>query len=573
MTGLSKYIFIALSIFMVINSSIVSASVDCGISITVDPDRFQIQVNAAGGDEIYYSLPPDNIEILYDGIRLADNIFVGPEGVEIDGLNIEHQCFNKLIFQTDKESSSMLRFKGKWNLISSSGNKFIYTKAVEDSWAIYGNLIIDQGETVAGDVVNVFGDAEIYGEIEGDVVSIYGDVFLDSTAVVKGDIITAAGEIITAQGAEFKGDIFDGIFYGEQAEGPGFFFDENKSAYINPVSSYNRVVEFDIGLKVGLTDRSHSIPDVYLSGGYSFGIKRWHYDLGFKNQLFDYYAFVFGGSLYRKFDNSDGWIISPEENSLAALFIKEDFYDLYSREGYDLFIDQWFGFNNRVRFSFCEEEYALLSKNTNWAVFGRNKDFRENYSFLLPDSSKINNISGDLISINVNYEIDTRQRITHPYSGWYALAEYEMAGNGLGGDFDYDRFRFVLQRYQPLTPDQFFNIRLMAGFSEDELPPQKMFTIGGIGTMRGFDYKQFYGNYMILANLEYVIDFSDFLSTILFVDAGKTGYDSDSFGDEKIRKNVGLAVMLMEVLRINIARPVDETEDDVRVTLRVSPPF
>ncbi|MBD3169524.1 MAG: BamA/TamA family outer membrane protein [candidate division Zixibacteria bacterium] len=573
MTGFSKYILIVSCAILSINSSIAISAVDCGVAITVDPDRFQIQVDTRLDEEIYYSLPPDNIEILYEGIRLADNIYIGAEGIEIDGLSVEQQCFNKLIFQTDKESSSMLRFKNKWNLLSSSGIKFIYTKAIEDSWAIYGNLIIDQDEIISGDVVNVFGDAEIYGEVRGDVVSVYGDVFLDSTAVVKGDIITAAGEIITAQGAEFKGDIFDGIFFGEQAEGPGFFFDENKSAYINPLSLYNRVVGFDMGLKVGLTDRSHSIPDVYLSGGYSFGIKRWHYDLGFKNQLFDYYAFVFGGSLYRKFDNSDGWIISTEENSLAALFLKEDFYDMYSREGYELFIDQWFGFANRVRFTFCEEEYGLLSKNTNWAIFGRGKYFRENYSFLLPDSSKIKNIPGDLLSININYELDTRQRITHPYSGWYALAEYERAGNGLGGDFDYNRYRFVLQRYQPLTPDQFFNIRLMGGFSEDELPPQKMFTIGGIGTMRGFDYKQFYGNYMILANLEYVIDFSDFLSTILFVDAGKTGYDSDSFENEKIHKNVGLAVMLMEMLRINIARPVDEMEDDIRVTMRVSLPF
>ncbi|MEZ4745799.1 MAG: hypothetical protein R3C41_06990 [Calditrichia bacterium] len=59
--------------------------------------------------------------------------------------------------------------------------------------------------------------------------------------------------------------------------------------------------------------------------------------------------------------------------------------------------------------------------------------------------------------------------------------------------------------YQPLTYGENFQIRAIARTSTGELPLQKRFELGGIGSLRQFSYKEFTGNRMFLANIEDII--------------------------------------------------------------------
>ncbi|NIT55067.1 MAG: hypothetical protein GWN00_02110, partial [Aliifodinibius sp.] len=71
--------------------------------------------------------------------------------------------------------------------------------------------------------------------------------------------------------------------------------------------------------------------------------------------------------------------------------------------------------------------------------------------------------------------------------------------------------------YQPVTRGERIRLRMMAGTSEGALPLQKNFELGGISTLRAFNYKAFSGNRMFLTNVEYVFD-SDILGSFLGID-------------------------------------------------------
>ncbi len=83
---------------------------------------------------------------------------------------------------------------------------------------------------------------------------------------------------------------------------------------------------------------------------------------------------------------------------------------------------------------------------------------------------------------------------------------YEFADKSLGSDFSYERFSFNYSMVRTLSSSDGITFRLMGGFSKKQLPVQKLFYIGGEGSVRGFDYmdtKKFSGNQMLLAKLEY----------------------------------------------------------------------
>jgi len=67
---------------------------------------------------------------------------------------------------------------------------------------VWDNVHISAKEDVRGDVVVIFGDAEIAGRVDGDVVTVFGDMSLAETAEVTGDVVTVGGRLEQAPGAE-----------------------------------------------------------------------------------------------------------------------------------------------------------------------------------------------------------------------------------------------------------------------------------------------------------------------------------------------------------------------------------
>ena len=103
---------------------------------------------------------------------------------------------------------------------------------------------------------------------------------------------------------------------------------------------------------------------------------------------------------------------------------------------------------------------------------------------------------------DVEFDLDTRTSEINPWAGWLIKANYE---HGIG-DFwineseftflqehrSYGRAFFDIRRYNRISPKRQINARLVFGgwLGGDELPLERRFSVGGIGTIPGFDFRR-----------------------------------------------------------------------------------
>jgi hypothetical protein len=86
---------------------------------------------------------------------------------------------------------------------------------------------------------------------------------------------------------------------------------------------------------------------------------------------------------------------------------------------------------------------------------------------------------------------------------WRAEATYEVAKPGLGGDFDFGRFIGRLRFHHPVGARFLFDAVAYSGFTTGDPPLPKRFFLGGAGTLRGYEKKQFTGQDMAQATAEW----------------------------------------------------------------------
>jgi len=74
-----------------------------------------------------------------------------------------------------------------------------------DKFVVQGNVLVDRGETVPGDVFVADGDVLIRGTVKGDVIAGTGDVVIRGT--VGGDVVTGTGQATLGRAARVSGDL------------------------------------------------------------------------------------------------------------------------------------------------------------------------------------------------------------------------------------------------------------------------------------------------------------------------------------------------------------------------------
>jgi hypothetical protein len=105
---------------------------------------------------------------------------------------------------------------------------------------------------------------------------------------------------------------------------------------------------------------------------------------------------------------------------------------------------------------------------------------------------------------------DTRNDTDDPWSGWFLTGDYEF-GHGtisryaptspgvrqpnLNGKTEYDRVLLDLRRYNRVSAEGQLNARLVVGgwLSGDDLPLQRRLSVGGYGTLPGYDFRRMRG--------------------------------------------------------------------------------
>ena len=76
-----------------------------------------------------------------------------------------------------------------------------------DRVRVFGDVVVDEGEQVSGQVVAVLGSVRIDGEVSNQVVAVLGSVDLGPHAIVRGDVVTVGGRLRRAPGSQVEGAV------------------------------------------------------------------------------------------------------------------------------------------------------------------------------------------------------------------------------------------------------------------------------------------------------------------------------------------------------------------------------
>jgi len=71
---------------------------------------------------------------------------------------------------------------------------------------IFSDASVGPNERIVGDVVAVFGNADVSGEVSGDVVAVLGQVRLHHGATVDGDVVSVGGRLLQEDGTSVNGE-------------------------------------------------------------------------------------------------------------------------------------------------------------------------------------------------------------------------------------------------------------------------------------------------------------------------------------------------------------------------------
>ncbi len=334
----------------------------------------------------------------------------------------------------------------------------------------------------------------------------------------------------------------------------------------------------------------------YGEAGYSSGREEFSYRAG--AELFSFYSpanagdnlVTMGAELHDVVDSQDGWLIAQEENSLGALLFRRDFRDYYRRTGWSTYSTHNFGGVLQVTGRYGMDEFESLDTQISGVMVGNRfaRDaFRPN-----PAVDEI-----QVRSLRTDVQLDTRDHRQRLQRGFFANAFFERAGGFLGGDAEFKRYVGDLRRYQPVGRGTRVDLRLRLATAKGPLPSQYIYNLGGLGSLRGYGFKEFSGDRMVLFNAEYWIDAEthwrgqvplDDMGFGVFFDMGSAWWANnprDPFdqldtlvgqggvdGEMELVKSLGFAVALDDV-RFNLARPLDAEEDAWQFSLRFGRAF
>ncbi len=526
-----------------------------------------------------------------------------------------NQLVNNIVnsIETEYGLSSLKKSVNSRTKIDSTDSTKKYSQEIimdgSDSTITYhGETIIGVKDTIKGNIVVRSGSLTIKGYIAGNVKVVDGNIEIQSGAFVSGDITCVRGKITKVDNAIVEGFMLEsteekdtsqskfhkhrnGFFWWEHQE-PGYRFDMNWLTFAMEENSpfifrYNRVDGLFLGFGKEKeypweTDKGFS---TYGSLGYGFALHRWRGNIGTDVFINHEKTVELGGEYHNFTDTKDNWLIPRTENIAAALLIHEDYFDYYTRRGFDV---HW-GFYPiealRTRVDYLADNYESLPWKTDWSLFGGSKHFRPNPVI---DDGRMRSIAWSVDYLNVDANEATRY-------GWNMHASGEYAGRNLKGDFNFNRYILDVRQYQQIGDFSKLSGRVRIGTSSDSLPLQKTFEFGGVGTLPAFPYKDFQGNRMCLLNLEYLIsgwalEETDFFplkllspfSVILFTDAGwvnsvPSSYNfSEGFNElrlNNLKNDVGFAIGSHDgQIRLGWAWRTDRSEPG-KFFFRISRPF
>jgi hypothetical protein len=369
-----------------------------------------------------------------------------------------------------------------------------------------------------------------------------------------------------------------------EPEEPVFDF-KDREILFQPIVSYNRAQGPFLGIDLVVYLKQLWHFKLLGSMGYGFEDGR-RYRAGIQRSFFYSNPLTIGFSYFDQVASLDDWYIGNIENSLAALFFKEDFKDFYGQKGVMIFADQKLSDLHTIRIEVDQAEFESMSKRTNWALFYNDKNFRDNPPVIHETTTRarllwiLNWLDNDEVAC----------------PGWYMEG---IAEQTFGERVETQGLFFTLKRFQPTFGSQQLQMKMMVGARKgcDQRYGQYLMDLGGIGSLVAYDDKEFQnGNRFFYTTVHYLFNesfmgrrpirylpFSNQYVLGVFAESGWLRFGGentnplDDFGRLKItdfKTDVGLSLHLSEGLaRIDVAKRTDRSKDAWRITVRLMQKF
>ncbi|HHU92066.1 MAG TPA: BamA/TamA family outer membrane protein [Halanaerobiaceae bacterium] len=150
-----------------------------------------------------------------------------------------------------------------------------------------------------------------------------------------------------------------------------------------------------------------------------------------------------------------------------------------------------------------------------------------------------------LRSLTFQVDRDTTNHPFNPTGGAIDIFSIEYAGNFLGGTENFVKYNMDMRRFYPgFKSNHAWALRLKAGKGEGELPQLEKYTLGGSQSLRGYEYGAFYGDSLLLLNLEYRLPIADNFTAVVFADAGNVWEKEESIDLGDLRYSIGAGLRM-----------------------------
>jgi hypothetical protein len=317
---------------------------------------------------------------------------------------------------------------------------------------------------------------------------------------------------------------------------------------------YNRVDGLSLGLlgEAALFDtKSYDHVRLWALGSYGLSSHKLRYALGTGRYLFGQRAMV-GYEYHDLTDTDDTWHKRGLEEGTSGIINSQATSDFFRRIGHYAFAFVHARPEFEVGASFRWDYYTSLPVVTDDKLIGF-KEPRPNPAIeegrlrsvvfaagwtskgrLFPTSTaKMRSfVNRDLYLLGVTKPEGVRVEST-----------LELARPGFGGDYDFTRFIGNVRTHHELTPQFILDTRLIGGVTGGKPPSFKRFFLGGAGSLRGYDVKQFDGTDMAVFTLEtsYLLPSRYLPSVIPFYEGGRT-WGEGANPAEKWRSALGIGL-------------------------------
>jgi hypothetical protein len=209
-----------------------------------------------------------------------------------------------------------------------------------------------------------------------------------------------------------------------------------------------------------------------------------------------------GASSYDVVSPVERWQLPEPDAGLAAFFLKRDYLDYYGRHGARLSASAFSGEVATIEMSYAHERWSSRRERDVTTLFRSEEGWRINP--LTQD--------GTVHLFETRIGLDSRNAELNPWAGWYLNADYEygrghlvpfrldatrillgaLPGEPATSPTEYGRVFFDVRKYNRISPNTQLNARLAIGgwLHGDHLPLERRLSVGGIGTLPGFDFRR-----------------------------------------------------------------------------------